>query len=357
MSEAIEGGLNQLQRDSLEIEEFIFHIIQPDAEGQPQVVFLDEVQLESRQKNFFLDRLRDLAEGTQYIFDPEYTALEQQCRQLLENRPQFAELSRQITADFKDRHKSQMAAGVFVVALVKFQANAGVNLPLVFLVKMDKSPSISYRYSEKNGKRTAIIEEVENSLNETKTAIQKSAVIDVSGHFAWNVLAFDRNKPINLTDYFRKFLGVTERQQDEVLTKSTHQAVRKWANKIAEKLPAGEDANRIAGRSLNYLTDHDSFDTETYINTVLHDQDETRKALLAESLREQLVETGIAGQHFRPKPAALPNLSRKQVYKTAEGVTISYEGDNDSVGISIDDLGGGKKMIKIVTNCLETKKG
>lgn len=353
MPSPIEGVLNHAQRESLEIIEFIFHIIQPDAEETQMVVFLDEVRLQTKQKQFFLDRLRDIAEGTQYVFKADSIHLKEKCEQLVHQPNRFPELSRQITADFAERHKGQMAAGVFVVSIVKYLAAPNDWKNLVFLVKMDKRPSFSYSYKEHEGKRIAVVEEVENSLNETKAAIQKSALIDISDRFAWDVLAFDRTKRPNLSDYFRGFLGVMERQQDSVLTRTAHSTVRKWAKKLpADQLPPGEDANTFAGRSLNYLNDHDTFDTEGYLDAVIRDEDKSRKSELIQSLREELAEIGVAGQQFRPQPESLPKSSRKQIYQTAEGVTIIYEGDHETAGITVEDIGGGRKLIKIQTNRL-----
>lgn len=357
MPTPIEAVLNQQQKASLEITDFIFHIIRSNTEDPNKVLFLDEVQLQDKQKKFFLDRLRDIAEGSQYIFKPDSVHLKDKCVELLEAPSRFIELSRQITSDFADQHRGQMSDGVFVVSTVKFLASDNNWRNLIFLVKMDRSPSFSYSYQEQDGRRIAIVEENENSLNETKSAIQKSALIDVSERFAWDVLAYDRTKKPDISDYFRGFLGAIERQQDSVLTRTAHSTVRKWAKQIpGDKLPPEEDANTFVGRSLNYLNDHDLFNTNNYLDAVVRDEDELRKSELIESLREALANSGVAGQQFRPQPGSLSNKEKKQIYQTAEGVKIIYEGDNEAAGITIEEIdGGSKKLIKIVTNRLETK--
>lgn len=357
MAVPLDGVLSQAQRESLEIVSFIFHIIDTDAEGDEDVVFLDEVHLLATQKKFFLDRLRDIAEGTQYLFKQDAVHLKEKCQQLIDAPDRFIELSRQITTDFSGRHQGQMSAGVFIVSVVKYLAAAHDWRQLVFLVKMDKQPSFTYSYEEKEGRRIAVINEVKNSLNESKNAIQKSALIDVSDQFAWDVLAFDRvKKPAGLGDYFRAFLGVTERQQDAVLTRTAHGQVRKWAKKLAtEQLPPGEDLNTFAGRSLNYLNDHDVFDTDEYLNAVVRDEDVDRKAALMGSLRDALAEAGVAGQQFRPQPGSLRNNERKQVYQTLEGVTISFEGSPEAMGMTIEPLGNGRARVTIETNRLDAK--
>ncbi|MDD2661565.1 MAG: nucleoid-associated protein [Methylococcales bacterium] len=356
MATPIEGVLNQAQKNSLEIVEFIFHIIQSDTKEVENVIFLDEVQLQKKQKKFFLDRLADIAEGTQYVFKSDSVHLKEKCEHLLEEPNRFIELSRQITADFAGRHQGQMSEGVFVVSLVKYLAAHNDWKKLIFLVKMDKGLSFSYSYKEVNGKRIAIVEENKNSLNENKVAIQKSALIDVTDKFAWDVLAFDRVKKPRIGDYFRGFLGVIERQQDSELTRTAHITVRKWAKKLpVDRLPPGEDVNTFVGRSLNYLNDHNLFNTDFFLDTVVRDEDENRKSELIHSLREALADAGVAGQQFKPQPNSLPKKIRKQIYETAEGVTLSYEGEREAAGITIEDLGEGKKLIHILTNRLITK--
>lgn len=357
MSQTIESVLSQVQRNSLTIEDFIFHIIDPDLEGDQKVVFLDEVQLEEKQKTFFLDRLRDVAEGTQYIFKPDSVHLQEKCQQLLIEPNRFNEISRQITENFASRHEAQMSAGVFVIAVVRYLARIENWKKLVLLIKMDKRPSFSYTHSELDGRRVAVMSEVPNALNETKAAIQKSAVIDASNNFAWNVLAFDRIKKPLLSDYYKGFLGVVERHEDSELTRKAHITVKKWAFKLTQdQMPPGEDALSYTGRALNYLTDHTIFETETFIDAVVRDDDPQRKIKLASQLREELVTIGVAGQQFAPRPNSLPGKQRRQVYKTAEGVTIIFEGDKNTAGLKVEDKAGGGKRVIIETGELTINK-
>ncbi|MDP2102685.1 MAG: nucleoid-associated protein [Methylotenera sp.] len=356
MPQMLEGVLNQAHRESLEIVEFIFHIIDPDAEDGQEVVYLDEVQLQARQKAFFLERLKEAAEGTQYIFKPDAVDLKSKCLAMAENPENFIEISRQITQSFSGHHEGQMSGGVFVIASVRYLTSANNWQKLIFLIKMDKGSSFSYKYTEVNGKRIAVMSEIENALNETKAAIQKSALVDVSNIFAWDLLAFDRVKKPTIGEYFRGFLGVTERQQDSVLTKAAHAIVKKWAKRLDnEQMPEGEDALGYIGRALNYLTDHDSFDTEDYLNAVIRDENVERKALLSISLREELANAGVAGQTFTPKPNSLPGKDKKQVYQTAEGVIVTFQGDKDAAGLTIVDLGNDRKRIIIETGSITIK--
>lgn len=356
MPQLLDGVLNQAHRDSLEIVDFIFHIINPDAEEGQEVVYLDEVQLQEKQKQFFLERLKDAAEGTQYVFKPDAVDLKSKCQTIIDTPENFIEVSRQITRSFSGLHDGQTSAGVFVISTVKYLVSANNWQKLIFLIKMDKGASFSYSYENVDGRRVAVMSEIENALNETKAAIQKSALIDVSNIFAWDLLAFDRVKRPSIGDYFRGFLGVIERQQDSVLTRSAHSIVRKWAKKLTlDQMPEGEDALGYIGRALNYLTDHAAFDTDEYLNAVVRDENNERKTLLTLSLREDLANAGIAGQQFTPKPESLPGKDRKQTYQTAEGVTVIFQGDKDAAGLTISELANGRKQIIIETGRITIK--
>lgn len=88
---------------------------------------------------------------------------------------------------------------------------------------------------------------------------------------------------------------------------------------------------------------------------MVRDEDAERKAVLMGSLREALAETGVAGQQFRPQPGSLRTRERKQIYQTLEGVTISFEGSAEAVGMAIEQLGNGRARVTIETNRLDAK--
>lgn len=352
MQQLIEGVLSQNQRASLEIVDFIFHIIDPDGDEDNKVIYLDEVKLHAQQRVFFLARLTEIAEGTQYIFKENAVHLKKPCIEMLSSPERFVDLSKEMTEHFSGRHKGQMSAGVFIIATVKYLLKANDWQKLVFLVKMDKSQSFSYTYKIENGKRIAELPLIKNALAETKSAIQKSALIDVSNIFVWDVLAFDKKNPL-LGGYYKDFLGVTERQTDSALTRNTHTTVKKWARTLTkEQMPENEDAISYTGRAFNYLNDHDVFDTEEFINTVVRDDDQERKTLLQNGLKEELALAGISGQRFRPQPGSLRGKDKKQVYKTEEGVVITFVGSKEAAGLSTVSMGNNKQRIIIETGNL-----
>ena len=348
--------LNQAQKDSLEIVNFIFHIIDPDAASNDKVIELDEVTLQAKQKRFFLDRLKEIAEGSQYEFHKDTIDLKNKCLSMIQTPTDFVKLSRQLTHDFSGRHKGSMSAGIFVVCQVKYLFAKSNWQELIFLVKMDKQQSFSYSYEEKGGKKIAKITENPNALNESKSAVQKSALVDVSDNFKWDVLAFDKSgKASSLTDYFQAFLGVIERDTPSNLTRRANAAVRTWADKLdAADLPPEENPNTYKSRAVNYLTDHDAFDTDEFINAVVRDSNTERKKRLSKSLRSVLDEVGVSGQTFEPSPGSLKPKEKSVSYKTKEGVIITFEGDEEAAGIQREKLAGNKWKITIETDDLTT---
>jgi hypothetical protein len=349
---AKESVLTPTQKDSLSIEEFIFHIIDPHRDDSNKIIELDEVVLSDKQRQFFLKRLQEMAEGTQYVFNDTAESLKQKSASLLEDPNEFVPLSKQITADFSRLHAGTMSAGLFVVSIVSIEHSAHQFCKLVFLVKLDHKATYSYRYEEKDGIRRAILDEVPNSLSENKSAVQKSALIDMSDTFAWDVLAFDRREP-SLTDYFRRFLDVVERETPSELTRRVQRVVRKWARGLSrEAIPENEDELSYSGRSQRYIEDHSTFDTNSFLDTVVRDNDPERKAALSDSLKHALAEAGIAGQQFVLRPDSLQK-EKRHTYKTAEGVLLIYEGDRDTAGIEVKYFENGKARITIETNNLQ----
>ncbi|BEL98955.1 hypothetical protein SM14VA2_13680 [Serratia marcescens] len=354
MAKAIESVLSKGQIDSLRINDFIFHIIQTDGDDE-KTIFLDSVRLAKAQEDFFLSRLKECAKGSQFLFVDDVDSLASKCENLTKDATKFVEISRDITRSFAKLHVGSSSDGLFVVSVVSYLSSPNDYKNLLFLVKLDKTATLTYSYIEEGGKRTAVINEVPNALSESKQSVQKSALIDLSGTHKWNVLAYDRVSP-TLTDYFRSFLGVTERQTASVLTKEAHRAVRAWARQVpAEQLPEGEDANTMIGRSFSFFTAHEHFDTEAFIAAVVRHNDAKINEKLSDELYERLAAVGVAGQRFASKPDSISRREKKQIYETSEGVTITFEGDAAAAGIQRRKLDNGKEIITIETNRVETK--
>ena len=340
MAKANESVLLASQRDGLQIDNFIFHIIAPDDPNSiDSVVPLDEVTLAPGQKQFFLDRLKDTSSGNKYLFLPDAVVLKNFCTQLVTPTENFVEVSRQITSDFARRHKSNMSPGVFVVADVTVPMPGGQFGKLVYLVKLDHKKTLSVSYRDVGGVRRAVMDELPNALTESKSAVQKSALIDVHNLFAWDVLAWDRSggdRPTRLSEYFEGFLGVGVHGTAAGLTQTALRAIKACVAALpADELPEHFDKTVAKDRALAYLKGTAEFDTDDFINSVVRAEDVANAPSLRATLRDALGEAGVAGQRFVPELKSLTSSQRKTVYKTAEGVSVQYE---DGVGESIVEV-------------------
>lgn len=338
-----ESVLSRSQLDSLVIEQFIFHVILPERRDNP-VEPLDEVILTDSQRNFFTDRLREAAYGTQFVFRDDATHLRDNCQQLLANPTDFVPVSRRLAEDFAGRHRGNMSPGVFVISIAQTLHTENHAVRLVFLAKLDHKLVFRYFLEEGNGGTRARMEEITNTLVEDKSAMQKSALVDVSETFLWSALSWERQgKPDgDLTDYFRGFLGVRMRETASELTRRTVSTVKQWAVSVPQAdLTPGEDAQSIRLRAVQYMKDRDTFDTDEFVNTVVRDEDEARKSRLCASLRDSLISVGIAGQTFRPQHNSLPKKAQRVVYETVEGVKIELTRPKEDCGVAIEQRNNG----------------
>lgn len=336
------------QRDELEIKNFIFHIIAPDDPNSVDgVVPLDEVALSASQEQFFLDRLREISSGNKYLFLQNSVVLSNFCEQLVAPGEKFVEISRQITADFAGRHKNNMSTGVFVIAEVSVPLQNGAKGKLVYLVKLDHKKTLNVSYKLVDGVRKAVMDELPNALTESKSAVQKSALIDVDDQFDWDVLAWDKHgadRTTKLSEYFEGFLGVGIHGTAAGLTAAAIRAIRSCvASMLPEDLPEEFDRTVAKDRALAYLSGTAEFDTDTFVDSIVRLEDAQQAPALRKKLLDALGEAGVAGQRFAPEVKSLSRAQRKTVYKAVEGVSVQYE---DGAGESIVEVKWDDEILK-----------
>lgn len=323
-----ESVLTTAEKEAIKIEKFIFHIIFKD-DMNPH--YLQQVQISDEQKVFFKNRLAEAAQGRQYIFT-EDSKLKSLVRQILDaNDDDFLRLSKEITYDFKLTHTNSTTDGVFIICVA-----TTCKRKLLFLVKLEHKRIYQYKVDKANS--TAILDEVKNTFTEDKSAIQKVALIDIDDDVVWDVLVNDRSarsEKSYITDYFRKFLSVLPRETDTDLTKKAIALVNRWASNNKGDLDPEQEVSSYKTRSKDYLMNHDRFDTDEYIEAVIQDPISNRRKKLKKSLRDLMEDSGLAGQRFEIKKAALSKAVSKNVRLTAEGVRLEWEGDASDRNISI----------------------
>lgn len=341
-----ESVLTTAEKESIVIEKLIFHIIIKDSVSP---IFLDKVIITEEQQKFFKARLGDSAQGRQHVFLAT-SMLKPKVEEILEaNDEDFVRLSKEIASMFKQTHTNSTSDGVFIISV----ASIG-NRKLLFLVKLDHKTIYQYKLQGTQ----ALLQEVKNTFSEDKSAIQKVALIDISSRVLWDVLTMDRGaRGVNnyITNYFQSFLGVNPRETDSDLTKKVMNAARQWATSNKQQIDPKQEVSFYKSRAKGYLMNHDTFDTEAFVEAVVQDQDANRRETLKDSFRLFLQEKGLAGQTFTPKKEALGATNSKNIRRTAEGVKIEWEGNPADRGIYIPNTkdANGCYEIKIRTSNIE----
>lgn len=323
---AKESVLTLEEKQSIQIEKFIFHIIIQE-EDSPH--YLDEVVITDEQKSFFRERLIAVSQGNQLLFnDKENNATYNLAKKIIENvEDNFLDASKELTASFKSRHNKNTSDGVFITALVSIQNTR----KLVFLVKLDHKKVYEYKLKG----TTALLSEIKNTFIEDKSAVQKVALIDTSDYFLWDALAYDRAKPGDLTEYFKQFLGVRFRDTPSVWTVAAIRHANSWATINRSIIDPSQEPSKYKSRAIQYLLSTDLFDSNNYIDNVIFDEDENRRQILKDSFSTFITEKGLTGQSFKPNKNSMTRAVKKNTVLTREGVKIEWDGAADESNIRV----------------------
>ncbi|SDE18054.1 nucleoid-associated protein [Pedobacter soli] len=326
---AKESVLSKAEKESFQIEKFIFHIIFKE-DLQPE--YLEEVTLNEAQETFFKSRFAEISEGTQFIFsDKKRSNIYKDCEDIVGDPDKnFIRASKSITYEFRKEHNKSTTDGVFITALVS--VNGGQKL--IFLLKLDHIKVYQYKVT----KNKALLKEIKDTFSEDKRAIQKAAIVDISDYYKWDVLAKDRSATqldTGITDYFRRFLDVVELETPSKLTELALRVASRWAGQNIDTLDPEQDPSAYKGRAIAYLKNADKFDTDEFINTIIYDEDADRRQLLANSLKALMDDMGLSGQSFRPNAGTLSKSQVKNIRETAERVKIEWEGKAEESNIDI----------------------
>lgn len=328
---AIEGVLADCHKQSLAINKFIFHAIDTEEASEP--MYLDQISLSASQKQFFNDRIIEASVGGQYLFtDRERSEVAVESQRIIDDpETHFVDSSKSLAHDFMRLHHGATSPGIFIVAKITITNNSE-QVPLVALIKMDFQRVYAVSINKSN---QANLEEIIRALAESKSALQKVAIIDLTDTFAWDVLAFDQKAPKGIADYFRRFLSVDDRQDPASLTRTAFKATQDWARQNTEITPDDENWSTYKERAYQYLRSHDTFTLNSFLDMVIRDDDHDRKQECIDSLQEHLANEGISDHTFSPNLARISNSERKNTILTETNVTITWEGPSTARGIEI----------------------
>ncbi len=361
---AKESTLTQIQKDSIDIVKFIFHIIVVD-DDEP--TYLDAVDLTDSQKLFFEKRIAEVAEGTQYSFiDRDHNSLAKNSLDLYSDDI-FIDTSKTICNDFKAHHRGSMTDGAFIIATFKMLGENDGHISLIALIKMDQKKVLEYKLEDAEEGRKAKMREIADSFIESKDAVQKVAIIDTSDTFSWDILAKERKKTEGIAEYFQSFLHAQMKDTASILTRRTISEVSKWSKiKVGEikEVPEFQErtsdyASYFKSRAVAYMNNNEgvAFNTDNFISHVfsldeVSMESQVKIQSLSTEMKAHLATVGIDGQVFSPKPNSITKTLARTKKRTEEGVTIEWQGNPEDRGVKIEATDNNRQKITITTSNL-----
>ncbi|GAC12225.1 hypothetical protein GCHA_4307 [Paraglaciecola chathamensis S18K6] len=337
-------------RESITIHKFIYHILITKDE---KVDYLSAVSLSDKHKSFFQEMISESSRGTKYLFvDEEKATLKGQCKELVDNLDDndlFVQTSEQIAHNFKAQHDKRMADGIVIVTTFSMIVNAQAQ-NFVAIMKLDYKPVLHQIRDEKDPSKVTF-EEITDTLLEEKAAIQKRAIIDVGQSFEWDVIAVERGKAnskqdtdVAIGDHFKKFLSVTLKEDNSVMTRKIISHSKRWAEKHQELVPSD-----VRARVIKYIEAHE----EQAINVddikeliCNHESDDTKRRLKV-SFDDYMDDVELSGVQFTSKPNSIPAMEKKTKIKTNMNVKLEWEGEMKEAGIERKKVAG--KIVYTVT--------
>lgn len=336
------GMLDQAELDRLTIERIIFHVVGPEDED---LVLMDEVDL-AHVLGFFIDRIRETNIGNRFKLIGPQQGVWPSLSAMQAQPAEFVKISKQLAESFNNAHKAVASKrGAFIVAQL-----AGLEKAAFGLIKFDDLRVLSFRQqTTPDGGMKAIVSEINNTFQEDKKAMQKSALVVLSGEEAVAAV-FDRANRADATAYFRTFLGVQRMYSPEDATKRFVKSIKEafeahkrrasselreiWRKRLQEELSARE--------TIDPDEDFEKFGSAVF-GSFFED------AQFREDLNKSLQKNKISGETINVAPEAIPIPTVRKI-RTAESIEIRIPADLDvKTVLEVVDQPGGRKEIRIKT--------
>jgi hypothetical protein len=345
------GLLDQTLLDGLTIQRMIFHVVGPTDED---FQLMDEIDA-SGFESFFLDRIRETNVGNRFDFIGPDVGVCPSLRSIANDSSKFVERTKQLAESFQAGHKGAplSSRGAFIIAQL-----AGLPVSAFALIKFDDQTVLRYQQTQKaDGGVRAKVTEVDNTFIEDRKAMQKSALIVLSQNNDGGELAvYDRVNRLNVSEYFKTFLGVkrmytstdaTGRLVDALVTSvqkfktSMPEPIkRNWRKNLHDAVQArdtiepGEDLNVFGSQVFGAFWQDESFRRE--VDRSLH-----QKRISGEMIE-------IDKERIKPPPM--------RRLRTRENVLIIYPKQLDDAGappVKVQEHPDGSATITIRTQGID----
>ncbi len=212
------------QLAGMRIDRMVFHLVGPRPSDFVRLEAMDP----GRFAAFFIDRIRSVNSGAEYLFS-DASATRERLHRIAEDPSLFQEESEKLAEDFQHKHGGGTAAGAFLV----FILSAGGS-QFFALLKYDDETVLTYDVEEgDDGRKRVTLDALERTFVQNNNALQKSALIrltDAGG----DLTVFDRQNPQKVARYFEGFLDARRVHDDADLTEKLVQVIgtsRTWCRR------------------------------------------------------------------------------------------------------------------------------
>lgn len=289
---------------NIDIEQFIFHVVH---HGEDEPILMEHTPIDGFE-NFFKLRIREILNGNRFNFLDGSTYLDS-ISEIDQNPEQFVEVSQHLAQTFHSHQSGNIKPGVMI--LLKADVDGAKKY---ILIKYDHEEVITYRTEN----RRAILEEISNTFSKNKSALQKSAVVDLNDNIVTAVVT-DKSDAANITNFFKGFLGIKRFYDRGTLTQKLNNCFIDTMKEHRAGLPP-EFTSQASIIFYDHVQRSNSFKDEETIRELFgpHYTDE-----IGRTFKRKLKSADILGEEFDfDKRIRKP---KRKKFRTQEGVVIQYD--------------------------------
>ena len=317
----------------------IFHAVGPE---DASLVLLD-AEVPHDFSDFFLDRVKSAVSGIQFDFQAN-SPVRAAIAAIDSDRRQFVDQSKVVARLFHEHHTRNTIKGALVIIVLR--CDTGM---IYALLKFDNDDVLSYVIQAQNGRTTANINILRETVTRSREALQKSAIVRLTDEGGSMALR-DRSAPGDITHYFRMFLLVQRCYDQATLTKKIAQVARDTANANTDNLDV--DVVRSIGRRIyDALQNLPGYEPESpaFVNAVFGAV--APDSPVVQDFHRRLQQAQIDEEEFRFDRDAVPRPQLRRIV-TDEDVQIIFNRNRDDL-VRVEDLPDGRKRISIDTRGLK----
>lgn len=293
--------LTEAERAGLRVEDFIFHVVH---HGGVEPVLFDSTPIGDFEP-FFVGRVVETLRGNRFVFDDASPSL-LSLRGIDADPAVFVETSKELARRFHNPDL-RFRRGILIVTALRTGDRR-----LYSLIKYDHEKMVAFDVVDAG----AALRDVVNGLTESRKAIQKSALIELSLD-GGELVVVDRSQPTGITEFFRDFLGARRKHGEAEMTAAVVQILVRTVQDHADDLPT-EISVRVKPLVAQIAAQRPDFEPDRFFGDFFgaHGTEAVRA-----SFDDHLARVGYDGESFTFDPDKLPAEGRRR-YRTKEGISI-----------------------------------